>query len=121
MFNKLTDISYTRSKKEAFGFYLAYLLLALIIGGVVGALLGATSSAKTFEEGFQAGSDSMVVPVITLAYVIGLSILIFIKKNLQFRYLILTFVNAIFVIFGGAILGLILPAFMTTRVPPTEK
>lgn len=117
MFKNLTDFSYKRNRKEAFGFYFAYVFLAMIIGGVLGALLSTTSDAKTFQEGIDAGLESNVVPVVTILYVTLISVLVFLKRKLHrsFRYIVLIVLNCFFAFLGGAILGLILPAFMTTR------
>lgn len=117
MFKKLTDFSYKRNRKEAVGFYFAYLFLALIIGAVVGALLGTSSDVKTFQEGFEASSQSSVLPVVTVTYVAIISALVFVKRKLhrKFRYILLIVVNCFLAILGGAILGLIIPAVMTTK------
>ncbi len=117
MFKKLTDFSYKRNWKEAIGFYLAYLLLAVILGGVFGALLSTSTNAQTFQEGFNAGLQSNVGPMVAIIYIAIISVLLLIKRKLytKFRYLILIVINLILAILGGGLLGLIIPAFMTTR------
>lgn len=117
MFNKLTDFSYKRNKKEAFGFYLAYFFLALIIGACMGAVLNTSSSPMTFEEGFNAGMDSVVLPAVIMLYIATISVLVLIKRKLhhKFLYLVLVGVACLLSVFGGALLGLIIPAIMTTK------
>lgn len=122
MFKKLTDFSYQRNRKEAFGFYLAYLFLALLIGAIFGALLGTSSGATTFQEGFETVTKSSVIPVVAVLYVTVISLLVYVKRKLyhRFRYVILILVTILLVILGGAILGLIIPACMTTRKTVSE-
>ena len=117
MFNKLTDFSYKRNKKEAFGFYLAYFFLALIIGACMGAVLNVSSTPMTFEEGLNAGMDSIVLPAVIMLYIAIISVLVLIKRKLhhKFVYLILAGVACLLSVFGGALLGLIIPAIMTTK------
>lgn len=117
MFKKLTDFSYKRTGKEAFGFYLAYFFLALVIGALCGAVLSLFSPADTFEEGLELGANSTIIPVITVAYILFISGSVLVKRKLQdnFLYVVLVFISGIFSLFGGALLGLIIPAFLTTK------
>jgi hypothetical protein len=117
MFTQLTNFSYKRNKKEAFGFYLAYFFLALIIGACTGAMLNVTSTPMTFQEGFDAGMNSSVLSIVTMLYVAIISVLVLVKRGLQhkFLYIVLVGIACFLSIFGGALLGLIIPAVMTTK------
>jgi hypothetical protein len=111
MFNKLTDFSYRRNWKEAIGFYIAYFILGLVIGGLVGALSGVLNPSGGFDEGLKMGSIVAVLLTLTI------STLVLTKRGLSksFGYIILVPLSGILAILGGGFLGLILPAFMTTR------
>ena len=117
MFTKLTDFSYTRSIKEALGFYLAYLLLGIILGAIIGALYASFSleSSADFTEGYIAGQKAGAV--VAIAYPLVLSYLVLSKKKLlgNFGYLLLGLLSAILAIFGGALLGLVPAAYLTTK------
>lgn len=111
MFRNLTDFSYKRSLKEAIGFYLGYLLLivlaSMILGGVSGLVLGDRST----EVGFRIGNLVAVITVLTLSFVI-LS-----KKDLlaNFGMILVALLSGILAFFGGALLGLIPTAYLSTK------
>jgi len=136
MFKNLTNFSYKRNWKEAIGFYLAYLFIGSILGGIVIILLygnSIKSGATTFSEAFYNSlrlSNRIGGLVYSLIYSLSIAILLLIKKKLykKFRYIILTFLSGILVVLGGKLLlGLIIPAFLTTKdtvsteVPPVSS
>lgn len=106
MFKHLTNFGYKRNTKEAFGFYLAYLVLVLLVGGLAGAMF-----ATDFSSGVIVGTRVAVVVSVFLSCVV------LYKKNLfnNFGYLLLVAVSGIAAYFGGGILGLIIPAYLSTR------
>jgi type IV secretory pathway TrbL component len=53
MWSELTNFGFKRTKKQAFGFYLAYLVLIMLIGFVV----GTASSVITGMDSFSAGDQ----------------------------------------------------------------
>ena len=111
MFKNLTDFSYKRTRKEALGFYLSYLLLIIIVGGLIGALAGLVIGEGSFEIGLRFGN---IVAILT---VLGLSFAILKKKNLlnNFGYILLALVSGILAFLGGGLLGLIPAAYLTTK------
>lgn len=115
MFKNLTDFSYKRNWKGAIGFYLAYFIVCLMLGGIGGALVGIQSEVTTFEEGFESGLGVGVM--VAIVYSLAIALLVLVKKKLykNFGYVILALLSGVLAIFGGALLGLIIPAFMTTR------
>ena len=121
MFKNLTNFSYKRNWKEAIGFYLAYFIVGLILGGIGGALSSIQSGATTFSEGFSSGLG--VGAMVAIVYCLVVAILVLAQRKLykNFGYVILALLSAILAAFGGSLLGLIIPAFMTTRgVSATE-
>ena len=122
MFSHLTDFSYTRNWKGAVGFYLAFMLLGLLglfIIGVAGAIINPPPPGASYADGFQAGVQfGMHIGIILITlYSLAISFVVLFKKNLQkrFWYVLLALVSGIAALFGGALLGLIIPAFLTTR------
>jgi len=113
MFNNLTNFSYKRNWKEAIGFYLAYLLLGIILSGIVGGLAG--SGYNTFNQGFTRGVS--VGPMVAVIFCLIISGLLLKEKKLfrKFGYIILALLSGILAILGGTLLGLIIPAIITTK------
>jgi uncharacterized membrane protein YoaK (UPF0700 family) len=115
MFKNLTDLSYKRNWKEAIGFYLAYLLLGFILGAVAGAFMAAQSGATTFDQGFNQGVS--IGAMVGIAYSLIVACALLWKKKLykNFGYVLLALVSGILAAFGGSLLGLIIPAVITTK------
>ena len=119
MFKNLTNFLYTRNWKEAIGFYLAYFLVGLILGGILGGIGGALaviqSGATIFGDASNTGS--LVGAMGGVVYSLAIAVLLLIQKKLykNFGYVILALLSGILAAFGGALLGLIIPAFLTTR------
>ena len=113
MFKNLTNFSYKRTWQEAIGFYLAFLLLSMILGAIAGALFGGT--ANTFSQGFNQGVR--VGAIIGIIFCLIISGLLLKEKKLfrNFGYILLALLSGILAAFGGSLLGLIIPAFITTR------
>ena len=116
MFKKLTDFGYTRTGKEAFGFYLAYLLFVILAGAVVGGLLGSLIPDSAYQNGFKVGAYVSVISALVLSY------LILDKKKLtkDYTFIILGVASGLLGLFGGSLFGLIIPAYLTTK-KSTEK
>ncbi len=116
MFKKLTDLSFKRSWLQALGFYLAYFLLALIIGGIFGAIAGALfAKAETIQAGFEAGQRGGVLVATLFPPIVCLMILKSKKMLNNFWYILLALFSGVLGVLGGALLGLIPAAFLSTR------
>lgn len=113
MFKHLTDLSYTRNGKEAFGFYLAYFLFIVIASMIVVMLFGGLN--ETYYDGFIRGMRLGTAVAITSC--LSLSFFIITQKNLldNFGYILLALLSGLIASFGGGLLGLIIPAFLTTQ------
>lgn len=111
MFKELTNFSYKRDKKEALGFYLAYLLLIIVLSALAGGIATLITNNYSFDFGFRVGNLTAVVIVIYLYY------LLLRKKALvvTFFHLILAVVSGLLAYYGGGLLGLIPIAYLTTR------
>jgi hypothetical protein len=117
MFKKLTDFGYNRTGKEAFGFYLAYLLFVILAGSVVGGLLGAIIPDSAYQNGFKVGTYVSVITSLVLSY------LVLDRKKLTKDYtcIVLMLVAGLLGMFGGSLFGLIIPAYLTTKKNPEKK
>jgi len=115
MFKELTTFSYRRNPKEATGFYLAYLLVGFLLGGVFGGLSALTQNTVNFEEAFQAGAKIGAIVGTLYCAAISCMVLLYRRLHTNLGYILLALVGIIASFFGGALLGLIVPAFLTTR------
>ncbi|HUW97477.1 MAG TPA: hypothetical protein VMV40_01355 [Acidiferrobacter sp.] len=112
MFKGLLSFGMVRTPLQAFGFYVAYLLVGVLIGALAGglsAVAGGTPGVSNFALGLRYGAVAGTI------YVAAIGITVVAKKNLGFGYYLLALLGAIMALFGGALLGLIPVAFMTTR------
>jgi hypothetical protein len=119
MFKNLTNFSYKRNWKEALGFYLAFGLLAMFLGGLVGILQAAMSTGQDITVSKYLNEHGSLIMIMSSLYCFIVAIIILGKKKLfkNFGYILLSVLTAILAVVGGALLGLIVPAFMTTRQP----
>lgn len=115
MFKEITNFQYIRSGSQAFGFYITYLFIGFIAGGIVGGLSTTFTHAQTFQEGFAVGAK--VGPIFAVVYVTFICILLAKAKGFQknMLYIILLLLSVAVSLFGGALLGLIIPAYLTTK------
>ena len=107
MFKDLLFFEKVRTKKEALGFYLAYLLLIILLSS----LRGFFSPTGSSEEAFQRGAFGAVISCLVLSF------LVLYKKKLlnQFGLLLIAVLSGVAAIFGGALIGLPFVAYLTTR------
>ena len=120
MFKKLTDFSYTRSGKEAFGFYLAYLVFVIILSDVVSGLfigLGFVNAGQGFNTGMRLGT----AVAITCSTIISLLIVSQKKLAGNFGYILLSLVAGLLASAGGSLIGLIIPTLLTTKKVKGKK
>jgi hypothetical protein len=117
MFNRLTDFSYKRTGKEAFGFYLFYVLVTIILCGIVGGIAAAFGSAGNFQEGFVQGMK--IGPYVSGLICFVISSLLLVRKNLlkPYYFLLLPLVSGLLGFAIGCFFGLIVPAYLTKKDP----
>ncbi|MFW5808422.1 MAG: hypothetical protein ACOCWH_05165 [Spirochaetota bacterium] len=111
MFKNLTVFEYTRSVKEAIGFYLAYLLLFIVVGAVFGAVASFVTTMDPVAAGTRAG---MLVAFLLTAY---LAFSLLRRKRLlnNFGFILLALLSVLLALILGGIGGLIPVAYLTTR------
>lgn len=115
IFNHLTVFSYKRSGKEALGFYLAYLLTTTILAGIMGGVVGVFLNPENTDSIYEISASLGAVIALIVSLVISILILKAKKIYKNFGYILLALVGAGLGLVGGGLLGLIVPAFLTTR------
>ena len=123
MFNNLINLAYRRNKKEALGFYIASLFLFTAIGALAAsayALLTGTHMQNLSDALTSRGEQiGMIIIAISSA---GLAIAILsAKKESRYGFALLALAGGVLSLFGGALLGFIIPAYLTTRAPPENS
>jgi hypothetical protein len=120
MFKHLTNFSYPRNKKEAFGFYLAYLVLFVLIGVVVAAIIGVATNTvpKSLSDTFTKGEEVGAVIVGLGSAALSIAILSA-KKESRYGFVLLALISGMLCLFGGGLFGFIIPAYFTTLRLPT--
>lgn len=112
MFKNLVDLGYKRTPKEAIGFYLAYLLLNIVIGAVLGGVFHSGNSiSSSFSSGVLIGQYGTIITQL----IIGILILSKRKRYKSFTYIIIVLLSILLSEFGGALVGLIPLAYLTTK------
>ncbi len=113
-----------RTVKQAFVFYLAYLLLMSLVGIILSMIIvqflptNCVDFKTCFEEGYEQSSPivNTIGLILSIIAPLLLSFLILKEKKLlsNFKYILLALLSGIMGIFGFAI-GLIPVAYLTTR------
>jgi hypothetical protein len=111
MFSNLTNLSFKRSSKQAFGFYIAYLILIMLIAGLVGGFYSVGTGNDSFEAGLDLGTYIAAVSSVVISFAV------LFKKNLlgNYLYLVLVVLSGILGLVGGGLLGLLPAAYLTTK------
>lgn len=116
MFKNLFDLSIKRKGMEILGFYLVYSILGAVVAGIICGFVIAMlhPEAKTFEDGTQLAL--VYGPVMAILYGVVISIAIISAKNIfnSFYAVLLTIIAVPLLYFGGASLGMIPVAFLTS-------
>jgi MFS family permease len=111
MFSQLGNFGYKRTALQAVGFYIAYLVFTIITAALAGMVLGGVTGNNDFEFGKKVG----IVVAIVMTLVFSFLILQAKKMTNNYMYLLLAVVAGILSFVGGGLLGLIIPAYLTTR------
>jgi hypothetical protein len=116
MFGEIMNFNYQRSAKQAFGWYLMYLLVGIVIGAVSG-YLASIFTKGGFVEGFNIGQMAGQFSAVPFNILLGTLLIWHRKKDAPNLLLVLAgvFLSAI----AGALGGLIPLAFLSNR--PVEK
>jgi len=106
MFKKLTDFSYKRTTQQAIGFYIAYFVATILVAMILSGIF-----ASDFSGGAKIGSQLAIV----VSLVLGFYVIQQKKLTKNFNYILLVILAGVLSLFGGALLGLIPVAYLTTK------
>ena len=117
MFKDLMVLEKQRTGKEAFGFYLAYLLLSVVVFGVVGGFIGAIGAPSDFGEGFEQGQA--IGGYLPYPFSLVLSALVLFRKGhlKSFGFVLIGLSSGVLAWFFAPFLGLVPTAYLTTIKP----
>lgn len=117
MFKDVFVLGKLRTKKEAFGFYLAHLLSGMIIAFAMGMIYGMLLETRGLEAGFQNGLNSGIGQILAFVYTAVLSVALLRAKHFwgETKYVFLSLLALVLSGLLGLIGGLIIPAVLTTK------
>lgn len=114
MFKELTNFAHKRTGSQAFGFYIAYLVLLMLLGGILAFVLvpsDVQTEAEAFEAGAAIGAKFAPIAVVTIGVLVAQA-----KKMLgSFQAIFMIVLAGVLAIAGGGLLGLIPVAYLTTQ------
>ena len=116
MFSHLTDFGYQRSKKQALGFYLTYVLGLLLLSGIAGfwsviVQQAITHAAADYQQSANVG---MIIAAIGSA---AITYAVIARKNLKASYLAVVLLAGISGGLLGAFVGVLFAAVVSTKPP----
>lgn len=109
MFDKVFELKFFRTPSQAIGFYITHFIFVICIAFSIGVIVGRVFPNFSWDSGVTLGT------IFSSIYVFIIGIKIVSLKKLSSSYYFLVIFSACLAIFGGALLGLIPTAFMTTR------
>jgi len=111
MFENIFSFGLQRTTKQAWGFYLGHLAILIFSGFILGFVYGITQQGSAFNSGISVGV------VIAVVYVAVISFFMLKQKGMarKFKYIILALCGVALSAGGGGVLGLIIPAVLSTK------
>jgi drug/metabolite transporter (DMT)-like permease len=113
MFQHLTDFAYQRTKKQALGFYIAYLALIIAIGGLLGIFIQATSPSQKDMSVTLYSAGSLLA--ILASFLLALTVAVSKRIYTQVFVVLMIILSGVLASMAGGMLGLIPVAYLTTR------
>lgn len=117
MFSHLAEFGYKRSALQAVVFYIVYLISTILIAGVTAMILAGLSGRNDFGFGQNIGMIVAIIIVVAISYLILQSK----KLTNNYIYLMLIVAAGFLSFIGGALLGLLIPAYFTTLNSASPK
>ena len=116
MFKQLSNFSLVRSGKQAFGFYLVWLVVLVVLDGLLDGLLEGifqitTNTTFTFGTGVTIGTVLVIIETLIISFLVLASH----KTTKRPGYVVLALVSGVVAFLWGGLGGLIIPAYLTTR------
>jgi hypothetical protein len=115
MFVNLTDFGFRRTRKQAIGFYIVYLVVSMVLSSVVSYFVLNNQVFYSEEEAFTAGVE--VGSRVAIVVVLVLAALVLNGKKLitNPKSIVIGFIGVGLAFVGGGLLGLIPVAYLTTQ------
>ena len=119
MFKNLSYFSMKRTGKQAVGFYLAYFVLLVLIAGIAGGITGVfMGSAQAVQQvAIKVGTGTVTIVCLFLGY----KILDAKKRIGNYPDMVLVCLSGACALMGGALLGLLPLAYLTTKPKKSKK
>ncbi|MBP9757955.1 MAG: hypothetical protein KBD06_05115 [Candidatus Pacebacteria bacterium] len=108
MFKDLEDFGAVRTWKQAVGFYLAFLGMYLLVGATTGVVVALSTGSAESDLIYRVAGPLVVLMTAAIC------ILMITKKKLGFMFWILGVLACGLSVIGGGILGLLIPAYIST-------
>lgn len=117
MFKHLTQFEFVRNRKQACGFYVAYILLSIAIAAPIGTIAGLLAIGEPFDTGKLAGE------IVAIVFCIVLALIVVSEKRLfsSFKGIVVMILSAILLIFVGLFAALLPIAYLTTQAVNENK
>ncbi|HUC20471.1 MAG TPA: hypothetical protein VMR98_03190 [Candidatus Polarisedimenticolaceae bacterium] len=110
MFKQPFNFALKRTTKEAVGFYIIQLILVVAASAAAGAIYATATGSQSFNEGVKLGT------IVAGCWSLAVGILAASKrKKKNAGTVILAVLSGFLGVLGGGLLGLLLPAYLTTR------
>ena len=121
MFKDLLVFEKQRTGKEAFGFFLAYLLFSGLLVGIITSFFSTSVAPSGFAEGFEEGFEQGQAVGANFYSVVSLALsalILFRKGHLKsFGFVLIGLSSGVLALFLVAFLGLVPTAYLTTIKP----
>src|SRR5215208_5005662 len=116
MFSHLTDFGYQRSKKQALGLYITYVLGLLLLGGIAGfwSVIVQQAISHAAADYQQSANVGMIIAAIGSA---AITYAVIARKNLKSTYLAVVLLAGISGGLLGAFVGVLFAAVVSTKPP----
>ena len=109
MFANIFVYGFERAKGQAFGFYIAHLVLTVLGASLVGATVALITGENDFESSIRLGNVIAIFVCLIISTLIVTQ-----KKEVSFKTVSLILASGILAVFLGALAGLIPAAYLTT-------
>lgn len=114
MFDDIFKLSTKRTGLQAFGFYIAYLVMLLLVCGIAGAI-GGVFTGGGFRTGVKIGQMIAILACPVLSFYVLKA-----KGAFTFGNVIIALLSGVLAALGGGLIGLIPASFLSTR-PNTSR
>ncbi len=116
LFSKIFDFSYQRTPLQAFGFYIAQLMLYIILAGVIlGFFIAAGGMGHDFDG--QVSTAQAISPIIGMSHALLMAYLLIRAKGFRRdrKYVIVGACAVVLGAIGGPVISLMVVSYLSTK------